>query len=54
MGRGESLVKKRKEHVSILEGNTSRNKLKSKIAATQNTKMDIFGMKVQNCRLMKI
>ena len=35
MGRGESLIKKRKEHASTLEDDTSRKKQKSKIAATQ-------------------
>ena len=35
VGRVVSLVKKRKEHASTLEGDTSRKKQKSRIAAAQ-------------------
>ena len=35
MGRGKSSIKKRKKHVSILEGDTSRKKQKFKIAVAQ-------------------
>ena len=53
VGRGMSLVKKRKEHASILEGDTSREK-KLKLQQFKQTNMDIFGMKVNDYVLMEI
>ena len=54
MGRCVSFVKKRKEHASTLEGDTSKNKQKSRLQQLKQKKIDIFGMKVQNCGLMEI
>ena len=42
VGIGESLVKKRKDHASILEGDTSRKKQKSKVAAAQTNEDEYF------------
>ena len=53
VGKGDSLINKRKEYASTLEDDTSKKKQKFTIA-TCNMKMGIFGMNVQNCGQMEI
>ena len=49
-----SLVWNRKEHASIIKGDTLRKKQKSIITIAQVNKDGYFGMKVQNCGLIEL